>query len=76
MDRQQTFREATKLLGGQRETARQLDVSDRSVRAWASGSTPISDGVMRDVEVALARLVEQCELAILELATLTGKKPS
>ncbi|WP_188906477.1 hypothetical protein [Aureimonas endophytica] len=41
----------------QTEAANALGVSDRSVRAWVSGRTPVSDGVVRDLRGIVAERI-------------------
>jgi hypothetical protein len=51
---------AAELLGGQRATARALDVTDRTVRALLAGERPLHAGFLRDVAAALIAHADAC----------------
>jgi hypothetical protein len=58
------FQAAVHLLGGQRETARLLDASDRTIRALCSGEKALHDGWLRDIAAVLIARAD--ELRVLE----------
>lgn len=62
--RRQDFTLAVQLLGGQRATAVQLDIAERTMRALVSGEKQIHDGYMRDITALLTNHAAACrELA-------------
>lgn len=62
--RRQDFIAATELLGGQRATARILDISERSIRNLVNGSHPVHIGFIGDITNALRDHARACnELA-------------
>ncbi len=54
------FRRATELLGGQRATARALDIGERTMRALVAGERALHDGYLRDTAAALIAHAEAC----------------
>ncbi len=54
------FVHACDLLGGQREVARILQVSDRTVRSLCSGDSAIKQGFMREITEALYQRSKAC----------------
>jgi hypothetical protein len=58
------FRNAVLLLGGQRETARQLGSNERTIRSLCSGERSLHDGWLHDISCALldrAELLRELE---------------
>ncbi|KQX19375.1 MULTISPECIES: hypothetical protein [unclassified Sphingomonas] len=58
------FREAVELLGGGREAARQLDITESSIRRLLSdgaNSRGIRDGIVRDTRELLRRRAAACQ---------------
>lgn len=56
------FREAVRLLGGQRAAARALGASDRTIRGLCAGERPLHDGFLRDTAAALISHADKCRL--------------
>lgn len=56
------FAQAVQLLGGQRATARYLDVSERNIRYLLAGDVPLHDGFLRDTAAALVKHANQCRM--------------
>lgn len=54
------FSLAVDLLGGQRATARALDIGERTVRGLCSGERPLHDGFLRDAAAALIEHANRC----------------
>jgi len=54
------FRIAVQLLGGTRETARQLDVAERTITRLLAGESALHAGFLRDMSKALLNHAEAC----------------
>ncbi len=54
------FNQAVIALGGQRATARMLDINERTMRGLCSGERPLHDGYLRDVAALLLKHADHC----------------
>lgn len=54
------FTEACELLGGNHAAARELKVSERTIRFLRAGERNLHDGFLRDISAALIRRADQC----------------
>ncbi|MGF7151279.1 hypothetical protein FHS96_004942 [Sphingomonas zeicaulis] len=56
----EVFSRGVDLLGGQRATAKALDVTDRTIRKLLSGEMIVHDGFMKDMAAALHTMMADC----------------
>lgn len=61
-DQRALFAAAVDMLGGQRETARLLDVTDRTIRDLLSGQRKLHTGFLRDISAALVEHARRCRM--------------
>lgn len=54
------FARAVQLLGGNSRAARELDISERSVRMFIAGERRLHSGILEDIAKALIKHADEC----------------